>query len=624
MPLFTIALTQTTINLCTLHERLQPLAHRSAASVHTHTRTRSNGPRSPPSNKQCFASLLNAFSKHPTQLMQIHALLLTTGLSRKNSLITSLISALLLMGHTIYPRRLFDTLHKPRTFLWNTLVRGYVKNDLCAEALTVYDRMHRAGIRPDEFTFPFVIKACAEVAGICGGPVVHAIVIKYGLAFDTIVRTELMIMYAKFGDLGAADYVFESMTDRDLISWNALITVYAQGGHVDKALALFEGMNLEGVRPDSVTLASILSACAYLGSLEVGMWIHRQIIKQGLHKNLFVDNALLDMYAKCGSMEMAGWVFDKMCQRNVVSWSTMIGGYAINGESEKALELFSCMWSEGVQPNQVTYLSVLFACSHAGLVRQGQMYFNYMSRPGSKIQPKIEHYACMVDLFGRAGYLLEAYNFITRMPIEPDSGVWGALLGACTIHQNMELGQHVADHLFSLAPKAAAYHVLMSNIYAAAGRWADVEKIRQRMKDHGVKKVAAYSSVESNGEIHVFHGGDQSHPQCVKIYEVLEELMKQLRNVGYTPRTSVVLHDVEMEEKEAVLGTHSEKLAIAFGLISLRSELPIRIMKNLRICNDCHTFSKFVSKVVGREIVMRDKNRFHHFKGGVCSCKDFW
>ncbi|XXG51068.1 hypothetical protein AAC387_Pa02g4926 [Persea americana] len=613
--LFFLAISRISIHNLSL--KLEAPTHRVAC---THSLFR---PNSPLLQKQQIASLLQS-SSHPNQLKQIHAFLLTTGLSIKNSLMTHLLSSMMLLGDMTYARQLFDEMHNPRVYVWNILIRGYLKNDLCTEALCVYHQMRRLGIRPDKFTFPFVLKACSQLVAVWMGLVAHAHVVKFGLSFDTIVRTELMVMYAKFGDLGSADYAFQSMRKRDLISWNALIAVYAQGGHADEALKLFDQMEAAGVAPDSVTLASVLSACAYLGSLEFGIRLHRQIVEQGLEMNVFVENALLDMYAKCGSMEMASQVFINMCKRNVVSWSTMIGAYAINGENEKAFALFSQMKDEGVRPNHVTLLSVLTACSHAGLISQGWSYFKYMAQPNSDIIPRIEHYACMVDLLGRSGYLQEAYDFIKRMPIEPDPGVWGAMLGACTIHHNIELGQIVADHLFSLAPDAASYHVLLSNIYAAAGRWGDVEKVRQRMKDKGIKKVAAYSSVQANGKVHLFHGGDRLHPQSASIYQMLEELMKQLRSVGYAPKTNLVLHDVDMEEKEVMLGTHSEKLAIAFGLISLSSESPIRVMKNLRICSDCHTFSKYVSQITQREIIVRDKNRFHHFKAGFCSCKDFW
>ncbi|KAJ4970777.1 hypothetical protein NE237_003876 [Protea cynaroides] len=590
-----------------------------------HTHKHSTTTPSSPFTKQAFASLLESCSSESYQLKQIHALILTTGLSIKNSLITQLLTSLTLLGDMTYARLLFDEMHKPRSFLWNTLIKEYVKNDLSIEATSVYQKMHRLGVRPDTFTYPFVLKACAQVDDLWTGQEVHAHVVKFGLHCNAIVRTELMMMYAKVGELGSADYLFETMSNRDLVAWNALIAVYVQTGNAGKALGMFHGMVLAGIKPDSVTVVSALSACADLGCLEIGKQIDQFVMKEILDSNLFVNNARLHMYVKCGNIEAARCLFDKMPQRNVISWSTMIRGYAMNGESDKSLHLFSVMQNMGVQPNQVTYLGILSACGHAGLVREGQSYFEEMVKSNDcNVQPRLEHYACMVDLLGRSGHLEEAFDFIKRMPIEPDAGVWGALLGACTIHKNIELSQNVADILFNLAPEIASYHVLLSNIYAAAGRWGDVEKVRQKMRKKGVKKVVAYSSVEASGEVHVFHGGDRSHPLSSNIYEALAELIKQITSIGYMPNTTEVLHDVQMEEKEATLSTHSEKLAVAFGLINVRPQSPIRVIKNLRICNDCHTFMKFSSKVTNREIIMRDKNRFHHFKDGYCSCKDFW
>ncbi|XP_010274720.1 PREDICTED: pentatricopeptide repeat-containing protein At2g01510, mitochondrial [Nelumbo nucifera] len=589
-------------------------------SLHTH---KSNP--SPLFTKPAFTSLINCCSTQPNQLKQIHALLLTAGLSIKNSLITQILSSLTLLGDMTYARQIFDEMHKPRAFLWNTLIKGYVKNNLPVEAIAVYQKMHCLGARPDQYTFPFVLKACAEIDDFWAGAEVHALVVKFGIDFDAIVRTELMLLYAKVGELGSADYLFRSMSERDLVSWNALIAAYVQIGNAGKALRLFREMGPAGVKPDSVTVVSVLGACAQLGCLGIGKQIDQFVVDEGLERNIFVNNARLDMYAKCGNMDLASSLFNEMQERNIISWSTMIGGYAINGDFEKALHLFSLMQHERVKPNHVTFLGVLSACSHAGLVSEGKNYFNYMVESSdSNIHPRLEHYACMVDLLGRSGHLEEAYGFIKSMPVEPDSGVWGALLGACSTHNNIELGQLVADVLFDLAPETASYYVLLSNIYAAAGRWDDVKKVRQKMRGKSIKKVAGYSSVESNGEIHVFYGGDKSHPLSTSIYEVLAEITKKMSSIGYMPNTSAVLHDVQVEEKEATLSTHSEKLAIAFGLISVRSESPIRVMKNLRICDDCHTFSKLVSSITKREIIMRDKNRFHHFKDGLCSCKDFW
>lgn len=516
-------------------------------------------------------------------------------------------------------------MHKPRIFLWNTLIKGYVKSELHTEAASVYRQMHLLSVRPDRFTYPFVVKACAELPQLWAGGAVHAHVIKYGLEFVSMVRTELMIMYMRFGELDWADFLFGSMVEQDLVAWNALIAACVQNGLASKALGLFRQMSVVGMKPDAVTTVSALSACGQLGCLEIGEEIYGMARKEGVDCNIIVENTRLDMYVKCGSIDMARPLFNKMPQRNVVSWSTMILGYATNGESEQALTLFSRMQKEGVQPNYVTYLGVIAACGHAGLVNEGWAYFSQMAQSGdNNIQPRKEHYACMVDLLGRAGYLEEAYSFIRSMPIEPDAGVWGALLGACSIHQDVKLGQHVADLLFEVAPDTASYHVLMSNMYAAAGRWDFVDKVRWRMRKNGVKKVAGYSAVEFNLESHVFYGGDRSHPESPYIYEKLEVLLNQIKSLGYMPKTSSVFHDVETEEKEITIKTHSEKLAIAFGLIKITPGYPLRVIKNLRTCDDCHTFCKFVTKSTLRDIIMRDKIRFHHFKNGVCSCKDYW
>ncbi|XP_042981703.1 pentatricopeptide repeat-containing protein At2g01510, mitochondrial [Carya illinoinensis] len=575
--------------------------------------------------KQAFSTLLKSCSSSQNQLKQLHALLLTTGLSIKNSLITHLLINLTLLGDMSYARQLFDEMHKPRIFLWNTLIKGYVKNELPMEASSIYRQMHVLGVRPDPFTYPFVVKACAKLPELWTGGAVHVHVMKYGLEFVSMVRTELMIMYMKFGELGSADFLFQSVVERDLVAWNALIAACVQNGHASKALGLFRRMGVAGIKPDAVTFVSALSACGQLGCLEIGEEIYEAARNEGIDCNIIVENARLDMYVKCGSIDMARALFINMPQKSVISWSTMILGYAINGESEKALALFSGMQNEGFLPNHVTYLGVLSACSHAGLVNEGWVYFGRMARSSEKnFQPRKEHYACMVDLLGRSGHLEKAYNFIKSMPIEPDAGVWGALLGACAIHHDVKLGQHVADLLFEVAADSASYHVLMSNMYAAAGRWECVDKVRQRMRKKGIKKVAGYSAVEFNSDFHVFYGGDRSHGQSALIYEKLGDLFEQIKSMGYIPKTGSVFHDVETEEKEVTVRTHSEKLAIAFGLINIRPGYPIRVMKNLRTCADCHTFSKFVSKVTMREIILRDKIRFHHFRNGVCSCKDFW
>lgn len=557
-----------------------------------------------------------------SQLRQIHALLLTTGFSRKNGLLTRMLIALMGAGEMAYARRLFDEMHKPRVFLWSSLVRGYAKNGLSGEAVAVFRLMLQQGVRPDSFTFPFLFRSCAELNAALGAAA-HGLLVKHALPPDKVVATELMAMYAKSGDWLSADLVFDRMASgsgRDLVAWNALMAAYAQSGRADKALRLLEEMGKTGLKPDAATMVTALSACSSLGLLELGKKIHRSIVEDGLDGQVVVENALLDMYAKCGSVAVARRQFEEMRHRNVVSWSTMIAGYAMNGDGEEALALAARMREEGVEPNHVTHLAVLSACAHAGLVCRGRSYFSAIA------DPTLEHYASMVDLLGRSGQVEEAYQLVREMPVEADAGVWGALLAACAVHRRVELGQVAADRLLSLAPDGASYQVLLSNMYAAAGRWGDVEKLRKRMRKGKVRKTAAYCSVEAaGGGVEVFYGGDRSHPQSGEIYAKLEELLRRARDAGYAPATGEVLHDVEAEEKEVALGAHSEKIAIAFALIGAgHAATSIRVMKNLRTCSDCHAFAKLVSKAVGVEIIMRDKNRFHHFTRGSCSCRDFW
>jgi pentatricopeptide repeat protein len=316
-------------------------------------------------------------------------------------------------------------------------------------------------------------------------------------------------------------------------------------------------------------------------------------------------------------------MFDKMHIRNVVSWTMMIAGYAMHGYAKEAIKLFEQMEYSGINPNHVTLLSVLSACSHAALVDEGYRYFNHMG-DYYHIMPVMEHYRCMVDLLGRAGHLDEARDFINRMPIKPDAIIWSCLLGACRTHNNIELGERVAGHVFELDPKNAAPYVLLSNMYAAAGRWDEIEKLRKRMKEKGIEKTPGCSWIEVSREVHAFLAGDRSHPQIQQIYMELERLSQDMKVAGYVPDTRFVLNDVKEEEKEHILRHHSEKLAIAFGLLNTSHGSTIRVIKNLRVCGDCHSAIKFISKIVAREIIVRDVNRYHHFKNGQCSCGDFW
>ncbi|OVA17966.1 Pentatricopeptide repeat [Macleaya cordata] len=378
-----------------------------------------------------------------------------------------------------------------------------------------------------------------------------------------------------------------------------------------------------GVKPNEITLVSVISACANLGALEFGRRIHSFMEDNRYELDLFVASSLIDMYCKCGMVEDALKIFKKMPQRNVVTCSSMIVGLAMNGRAEEAIGIFEEMRFQGMFPNDITFVGVLCACCHAGFVEKGQFYFNCMTKEYSLV-PKLQHYACIVDLHGRAGHLDQACQFIRDMPIKPDVVVWGALLGACRIHKDFHLGVFAAQRILELDPKHSGGFVFLSNAHARMGDWDGLKKVRRMMEISGMKKIPGKSWIEVNNVVHQFFAGDKSHPESERIYGKLKDLAKLLELQGYKPNVNSVPCDIEEEEKEHSLNVHSEKLAVAFGLINCPEGTVIRIVKNLRVCDDCHSAIKLVSKIVNREIILRDNNRFHHFTGGICSCQDYW
>eukprot|EP01018_Ginkgo_biloba_P003562 Gb_16895 [translate_table: standard] len=576
-------------------------------------------------NKFTFASVLPACANLAAlqQGMEIHVEIIKSGLVSDVFVGTALVDMYAKCGNLENACNVFDKMPERDRVSWNTMIAAYTKQGFSEQALTLFHQMQRTAFQPDDFTFASVLSACGNLAALEKGMEIHEEIIRTGFQSSVFVESALVYMYAKCGRIDKARNVFDKMHQQDVVSWSTMIAGYAQNGQGEEALKLFRQMQLTSVKPDSSTFASVLSACANLAALEQGMEIHEEIVSSGSQSNVFVESALVDMYAKCGSIEKARNVFDEMHQRDVASWNAMIGGYAMHGYGKDALELFEQMHQSGMNPNHVTLVCVLSACCHAGLVNEGWQYFNNMNQY-YHIIPALEHYACMVDLLGRAGRLDEAEDFINKMPIKPDDVVWKCLLGACRIHNNVELGERVAERLFELDPKNAANYVQLSNIYAAAGRWDNTEMVRRMMKDRGVKKEPGCSWIEVNKKVHAFLVGDASHSQAPKIYGKLEALSRQMKAAGYVPDTKFVLHDVEEEQKEEILCHHSEKLAIAFGLINTPPGTTIRIIKNLRVCGDCHSATKFISKIVEREIIVRDGNRYHHFKDGQCSCGDYW
>ncbi|KAG9441964.1 hypothetical protein H6P81_017818 [Aristolochia fimbriata] len=483
--------------------------------------------------------------------------------------------------------------------------------------------MMSSGLRPDKFAFPFALKSCAGLADVQTGKQIHLHVVCCGCGGDLHVNAALVDMYAKCGLVDAARLVFDAMPDRDLVSWTAMISGYAHNGSNTETLEFFNVMRSSGLKPSRVGLLSALLACGRLGALRKGEWLHGYVIQTGFETDILVVTAVIDMYAKCGNLDLAKCLFDQTTGKDVVCWSAMVAHYGIHGLASQAIGVFTEMVNAGVKPNQVTFTSLLSACSHSGLLEEGQRYFDSMNKEYG-VTPQLNHHACMVDLLGRAGKLLEAEQLIQTMPVQPDSSIWGSLLGASRIYGKIDLAERVADRIFELNPTQSGYYVLLSNIYATKSRWKDVERVRQLMVGRGVNKVQGFSLIEYNNQVHKFGSEDRSHPQSENIYSYLQELTGRMRQMGYVPLMDFALHDVEDEMKEVALCYHSERLAIAFGLINLPAGTPIRVTKNLRICGDCHNAIKFISKIENRTIIVRDINRFHHFQDGTCSCGDYW
>ncbi|KAG2591224.1 hypothetical protein PVAP13_5NG436300 [Panicum virgatum] len=441
---------------------------------------------------------------------------------------------------------------------------------------------------------------------------------------DLVCITAMVGALAAGGDVDAARVLFDGMPLRDHVAWNAMIAGYVHVGKSREALTLFDEMQRAGAAVAQATLVSVLTACAQIGASDRGKWVHWYMCSRGMRMSVTLGTALVDMYSKCGAVATAMEVFESMGERNVCTWTSAVSGLAMNGMGLECLELFKRMESAGIQPNGVTFVAVLRGCSMAGLVDEGQACFDSM-KDKHGVDPWLEHYGCMVDLYGRAGRLDDAINFINDMPVEPHEGVWGALINASRIHNNVELGKHALDKLLAMESQNDAAHVLLSNIYAESQNWKGVSRVRGVMKAKGVKKVPGWSAIEVDGKIHEFFVGGRSHPRHKEIEMMLAEMGRRLRLQGYAANTKeVLLFDIEEEEKEGAISLHSEKLALAFGLIALPEGMEIRIVKNLRVCKDCHDYTKLISKVFNREIIMRDRNRFHHFKDGTCSCKDYW
>ncbi|RID43399.1 hypothetical protein BRARA_I00263 [Brassica rapa] len=485
--------------------------------------------------------------------------------------------------------RYFD---KTDVFSWNSVIADLARSNDSSEALRAFSSMRKLSLHPNRSTFPCAIKACSSLLDLFSGKQTHQQAFVFGYHSDVFVSSALIVMYSTCGQVEDARKVFDEMPKRNIVCWTSMIRGYDLNGNALDAVSLFKELLLldsgDHEDVDSKGMVSVISACSRVAAKGLTESIHGFVVKRGFERGVSVGNTLLDAYAKGreGGVAVARRIFDEIVGKDSVSYNSIMSVYAQNGMS-------SWRW------------------------------FNSMKgRFG--VEPGLEHYGCMVDLLGRAGYLQKAYDLVQTMKMKPDSVIWSSLLAACRIHKNVELAEISIARLFELDPSNCGYYMLLSHIYADAGRWKEVERVRTVMKKRGLVKPPGFSLLELNGEVHVFLIGDEEHPKREEIYEFLEELNVKLLEAGYVSNTASVCHDVDEEEKEMTLRVHSEKLAVAFGIMSTVPGSTVSVVKNLRVCSDCHDVIKLVSKIVDREFVVRDAKRFHHFKNGFCSCGDYW
>uniref|UniRef100_A0A7N0TDW4 Pentatricopeptide repeat-containing protein n=1 Tax=Kalanchoe fedtschenkoi TaxID=63787 RepID=A0A7N0TDW4_KALFE len=437
-------------------------------------------------------------------------------------------------------QKVFDGSPERDLVSWTTLIQGCVKSGLAKEGIDAFFEMGEENLRADEKLMVVVLSGCARLGDLQLARRMYRYVCENRLNVDVFVGNALVDMYMKCGDLDFAWKVFNDMDEKNVVTWNAMIAGLAQLGEFKEALSVFRRMQKLGLRPDDITLVGVLNSCANSGALELGKWVNAFIDKNGILADGYIGNALVDMYAKCGSIDEALRVFASMKYKDVYSYTSLIVGLAAHGQAEKALQVFAEMPKKVIKPDEVTFVGVLTACSHAGLLQEGQKHFEDMSDVYN-LSPLPEHYGCMVDILGRSGLIDEAEEFIQKMPIEPDAFVWGALLGACSIHGRVVQGKWVLEKLIEIEPGKDGAYILMSNIYSSASRWKDALKLRKSMKDQKLKKAPGCSSIELDGTVHEFRKGDKSHPKFQQIHAMLDNITFQLKNVEHAANSCELL-----------------------------------------------------------------------------------
>ncbi|KAM3362672.1 pentatricopeptide repeat-containing protein like [Capsicum galapagoense] len=508
-----------------------------------------------------FLGLLKSCSNE-NHIYQTHGFMIHHGLDQDNFILSQFFHTCSALGFVNYAYSILTSNPNPNIDLHNTLISIFSRQQhLSDDAICLYKQARAIGLYPDTYSIPFVLNAA--VTCLITSRQIHCQAILTGLSNDVHVATSVVRIYSSFGcisdarkvfdemrnkdvglwnamivgyvkahDMDTAKYLFDNMPEKNVVSWTTVIAGYAQGNQFSQAIGVFRKMmSVEGgAKPDEVTMLAALSACAHLGEHELGEWIHSYIIKHRLRRTVSLNNTLIDMYAKSGNVKKAVELFESMETRSVVTWSTVISALAVNGYGREALNMFSRMEMVGIRPNAVTLIAVLSACSHAGLVEEGRLYFKTMEEKHG-ISPDIRHYGCMVDLLGRAGYLDEAANMVKMMPFEANAAIWGSLLAAARSQGHVELGEQALQHLTEVEPHNSGNYSLVSNTYAALGRWSEARIARKIMRDTRIKKLPGGSFIKVKDTVNYFYSGDRSHSQCERMYRVLSLLNRESKTV---------------------------------------------------------------------------------------------
>lgn len=476
---------------------------------------------------------------------QVHGLVIKNGLLSFVTVENSLVTLYSKCESVDEAALMFVSSGDKTAITWSAMVTGYAQNGKWDKALKLFSRMQSEGILPNEFTFVGVLNACSDVATLSEGKQIHAYLVKLGFELQMYIKSALVDMYAKCSNVEDARKGFDQLNnacESDTVLWTTIIGGYVKNGQEEEALDLFVRMQKRGILPNNLTIATVLRACSSLAALEQGKQIHGLALKYGFGLGIPLGSALSTMYAKSGDLEDCSLVFRRMPQRDVIAWNSVISGFSQNGCGMEALDLFEEMKQEGTEPDSVTFINLLFACSHMGLVDRGWSYFRSMYNDYDLV-PKIEHYACMVDILSRAGLLEEAKNFVQSVPIDHGTCLWRIVLGACRRPQYFDIGAYAGERLMELGTTDSSAYTLLSNIYAASRRWDDVERVRRMMKLHGVNKDPGCSWLELQKRVHVFVAGEHLHPEIKDIYAQVRRLILHMKDEGYRPTPWLQSHD---------------------------------------------------------------------------------